>query len=283
MSDYAPLWTRDAYQRTNRHAEVLLVCFSAGPLTEGPRLDARRFGVPSQKSVEMLDIRRQERTAEAAIFDGWREEPLRTIAARDLGDDLALLDAADQCHLIRASLPDQPDLGYVQAAWAVARWMCLRGATVVFDGHAVRFHTGEKIMAQPADAPLDIKREVGFVFEPDVDVGADGHFVHTRGMIKLARPDVVAVCGVEDVDLVVEIMRELAAGMARGLMPEATRHGVELSQGLSLYLGDPRPGLGVARLHLNNDATLLSLAGGEHLIGVMQLLRESMRPPPGPA
>jgi len=279
MSDFAPLWTRDAYQRTNRRAEVLLVCFSAGPLADGLRLDARRFGVPSQESVEALDIRRQESSSDKAIFDGWREEPLRTIAARDLGEHLALLDAADQCHLIRASLPDPPDLGYLQAAWAVARWMCARGATVVFDGHAVRFHRGEKIRERPADAPLDIRQEVGFVLEPDVDVGVEGHFVHTRGMTKLARPDVVAVCGVEDVDLVVEIMRELAAGMAQGLMPEATRHGVELSQGLSLYLGEPSPKLGVARLHLNNDATLLSLEGGEHLIGVLQLLRESMRPP----
>jgi len=106
-----------------------------------------------------------------------------------------------------------------------------------------------------------------------VSFGDDGHFVHTRGMVKLARPDVVAVCGADDAPVVVEIMRELAQGMAQGLVPSSTRRGVALTEHLSLFLGDPPPELDVGRLHLNNDATLLSLAGGDSLRGLVQKLK----------
>lgn len=277
MSDFAPVWTRDAHQPTERNADVLLVCFSHGPLRDDPPLDAGRFGVPSAAAVDLLDVRRQERATDPAVFDGWRAEPLHAIAARDLGASVTELDNADECHIIRAELADPADLGYLQAAWALARWLCARGASVVLDGHAARFWTSEQVLAVAPDAPFDVNREVSVIFETEPAFGTDGHFVHTRGLVKLARPDVVAVCGVNDADLVAELLKQLAIGMARGLVPSATRHGVDLGDGLTLYLGAPAPEVDVERLFLNNQATLLSFEDGKHLIGVAERMRELKR------
>ncbi len=252
---------------------MLLVCFSSGPLRDDVPLEAARFGIPSKTSVERLDVRRQERRASPEVFDGWRAEPLRTVARRDLDSDLSVLDAVDECHMIRVRVSDPPDLGYLQASWGVARWMCARGATLVLDGHAARFWRAEQVQEWELESEVNVRREVSFVFETDVAFGEAGHFVHTRGMIKLARPDVVAICGAEDVPVVVEIMKELAQGMARGLVPTSTRHGVALNEHLSLFLGEPPPDLDVERLHLNNDATVLSLGDGGHLTGLVEKLR----------
>jgi hypothetical protein len=273
MSQFAPLWTRDAYQVTESLADVLLVCFSQGPLREDLPLEAARFGIPSRESVDLLDVRRQERRTNSEVFDGWRVDPLRTVAERDLGEDLAWLDAADECHMIRVKTRDLANLGYLQASWGVARWMCARGATVVLDGHAARFWKGEDVAGWPLGTEVDIRREVSFVFETDATFGEDGHYVHTRGMVKLGRPDVVAVCGTDDAPVVVEIMKELAHGMARGLVPSSTRDGVALTEHLKLFLGDPTPEVDVGRLNLNNDATLLSLADGASLRGLVEKLR----------
>jgi hypothetical protein len=151
--------------------------------------------------------------------------------------------------------------------------MCERGASIVLDGHAARFWTAAEVSSRAPATDIDIRHEVRFLFENEPSFGEGGHYVHTRGMVKLARPDVVAVCGTEDADVVVEIMKELAQGMARGLVPESTRHGVALNDTLSLYLGEPTPAVDVGRLHLNNDATLLSLADGEPMTGLVQKLR----------
>ncbi len=273
MSQFAPLWTRDVHHATESLSDVLLVCFSQGPLQDDVPLEAARFGLPSKESVDELDVRRQERCTNPEVFDGWRVDPLRTVAERDLGEGLALLDAADECHMIRVKVRDPANLASLQACWGVARWMCARGATVVLDGHAARFWTGDAVAGWPLGTEVDIRREVSFVFETDATFGDDGHYVHTRGMVKFARPDVVAVCGPEDAPVVVEIMKELAQGMARGLVPASTRHGVALNEQLSLFLGDPTPDVDVGRLNLNNDATLLSLADGEDLRGLVQKLR----------
>ena len=268
MSSPVPLWTRDTHRPTDRAASVFLVCFSQGPLRDDILLDPQRFGVPAEEAVALVNVRRQERNQDPKTFDGWRTGAFRTAGARDLGDSLSLLDAADECQLIRVGVSDRADLGYLQVCWALARWMCARGAGVVLDGHAGRFWKGSTIANLPPNAPFDIDREISIVLENEPSFGEQGHFIHTRGMVKMARPDVVSVCAPEDSAVVAELLKQLALGMAQGLVPKTPRHSVRFAESLSVALGTPPDDIDIPRLRLNNDAVLVSYEDGGHLIGL---------------
>jgi hypothetical protein len=206
------------------------------------------------------------------------EHDAELLALDQLGSNVELLDRADFCHTVSFSLSPMTDFGYLQAAWAIARWMVDRGGSVVLDVHAARFSPTDAVRAIPPDAPLDVPRELSFIFETDAD-GDGNHVVHTRGMRKFGRPDLVAQVGPDDANLVRDIFVQLAIAMADGPVPGSPRHGVDLTERITLYLvpddvngtagGASRPPPRMAeRLGLNNDALLLVSEEGGTLRGL---------------
>jgi hypothetical protein len=270
MADFVPLWERTSPLEGGRQAEAFFVCFSQGPLREGLKLQVDRFGIPSVESYRELDVRRVIGAEARGWFEGWRVGSLRTIAERDLGAALAALDAATECHTVRATLLEPEDLGYLQACWAVVRWLTERGVSCALDVHAGRFLAAEAVRAVPADAPFALEREVAFICETDAASPAGLHYMHTRGMRKFGRPDLVAEIELEDVEVVGQVFVELATAMADGWLP-AARHGVDLDEDLTLYLEPYRPGPD-ADLQLNNDGVLLVDGAGKPVAGVAQQL-----------
>jgi hypothetical protein len=255
-----PLWKRTSTAATGRVADVVLIAFHTGPISADEPMSAARFGLPGRDLVELLDVREHAGPPAVEWMDGFRRGALRTIAGKDLGD-LAALDAADACVTVRATVADPLDLGYLQAAWAVARWLFARGASVVLDGRATRFWPARDVSALPPDAAFDVRREVTMVVETQASPGLGGHVVHTRGLVKLARPDLVTVVAAEDTRRAAEALWRLTARLADGYMP-AAGDVADADTMVPLHLAPAPEGSFAEALNLDNQAWLVTAADG---------------------
>lgn len=257
MSPIAP-WTRADTRPTGRLADVALVVFHRGPLADDVPLSLERHGAPSAEAVGRIDV---TPIADPSWLAGWRSGGIRTVAEQDLGAQLSDLDAADRCHFVRATIIDPPELSYLQAAWAVARWLVARGATLVLDAFALRFHTAASLGAEDVRAPLSVAREISVVFETEPTAAKLGHVVHTRGLGKLARPDLIALVDPAEVGAASEVLRAVAQALADGFMPTVAGARPPLSDtvAVSVTLHPVPPGSLAEALHLNNDAWLVEL------------------------
>ena len=264
MSSFVPLWPRNA-PPDDHVAEIVLVCFSRGRLRDDVPLRVDLCGLPSRESFALADIRTHPRAENPEWFDNWRSGAAGIVAKDHLGARIADLEAADTCCSISVSLTPGADFGYLQAAWAIARHVVERGATVILDAHAARFLEGSKIRAVP-DA-FDVQRELLTVIESDSRTPGGDHIMHTRGMRKLGRPDVGALVGPEDVRVAASIIRQITNAIGNGPLPMKPRHGVDVSENVTLYLV-PDPGQLAEDVGLNNDAILLVDENGGSLRGL---------------
>ncbi|MCX5743347.1 MAG: hypothetical protein NT062_12715 [Proteobacteria bacterium] len=263
-----PAWTFVTPPATSRHATVMLVAFSAGPLDDDVPFSLSRFGVPAAELVELFDVRTIERGHDPRWFDAFRSGSLRTIAERDLGaGGLAALDLADRAHVVHAEIGSPGDLGYLQTAWAYARYLAVRGASCVLDMMAIRWTAGGAL--PPADAALDVGREVQIIYETDSTRADHAHALHTRGMRKFGAPDLIALCADADADLVSQVIAQVAASVARGSEITAPRHGIEVAAGMTWFLVDDEHGL-AGLLNLNNEARVLVDGDGHDLVGLLR-------------
>lgn len=253
-----------------RQAEVTLFVF--GALTEDVPMSLSRFGVPDPGALELCDVRHHTRAADPRWFDGWRSGSLRNIARIDLGDGAAVLDAATELHSISVAITDPPDLRYLQAAWALARYFVARGASAVLDAHAIAFTAGSAL--PPAGGPLDVAHEVRVVYETESTRPDQAHALHTRGMRKFGAPDLIALCSDPDVPLIGTAIGELADAVARGAELGAARHKVEVLPGVHWVVVPDEHGLGNL-LQLNNSARVIVDSDGHDLVGVADRLRRA--------
>lgn len=231
-----PRWPRRHPPQSERRHGLLLMVFSAEEPPPSP-LRAERVGLP-EGALAALEVRRHDRADDPTWFDRWRQGPLRALAERDL-DTLAPLDAATLCHSIRYLGPDAADLGGVQAAWAVARWLGERGATVVLDTAAGRAFDAARL--PPPRPHLRVQDHVTLVIETEPCLGGDGFLMHTRGLGSFARPDLALVAAADEMDAAAPVLWNLAAALADGWMPTP---GVEVAVTEELVLAlHPDPGL----------------------------------------
>lgn len=268
-------WTFHTPPARPRSPHVVLVAFARGPLEGAAELSLERFGAPSQAAVEQCSVRTIDRSRDPSWFDAWREGSLREIAKTDLGDDLALLDASDHAHVIICAPEAPADLAYLQAAWALARYLTTRGASLVLDAHAMSYLPAAKLA--PAGAPLDVRREVRVVYETHPARESAAHALHTRGMRKFGGPDLVALCTDADARFVAHAMTELADVVARGTDLATPKHALHIAPGVTWVAVEDQHRLGEL-LQLNNEARVLVDETGHDLVGVLGRL-----PRPGSA
>lgn len=214
-------------------------------------MSASRFGLPSQQAASFCEVRHLPRELDPSWFDAFRHGSLRSIAEIALGN-LAALDASTEVTAIITRRPDAADLAHVQAAWAIAKWTVARGATVVLDAEANRYWSAAEVADWPANRPFALSSEINVVVEAE-GTNAVASAIHTRGLAKFGRPDLVT--------LDVPAARwDAVAGLLRGLA-------MRLVLGVVLRPGDSTPieggvahfsAYGPDRLHLNNDALLVT-------------------------
>lgn len=251
-----PTWTFATAPATPRRPEVMLIAFSTGPLTG-------TASAAQPDALTAVDVRTIEARRDPGWFAGWRSGSLRAIAQADLAGELAALDAADHLHLISTSPVGPTDLAYLQAAWAIARSLVARGATLVLDVHAMTYRRGPDI---PADTGFDVRREIRTVFETSAERPDGAHALHTRGLRKLGAPDLIALCTDADADVIGAVMMQIATALAGGadLHPGQT---LEVDPAMTWRVVDDEHGLG-GLLQLNNQARVLVDETGAHLMGI---------------
>ncbi len=255
MSTSIPSWPRPGFQPGGQPNAFQLFCFSAGPLKGDVPMSAGRFGLPSPEAMQQVEVRELTREMDSAWFDGFRSGSLRAIATQALGD-VSALDSATQLTAVLISRPDAPDLSHLQAGWAVAQWLVARGVTVILDAQTNRFWKGAEVADWPATRPFALSSDVNIVVEAEPT--APSATIHTRGMQKFGRPDLVVrdVPG-EQWDAVAGLVRALAGQLANGVVLRAGDRVNIDGKSLTLSSFKPTP---ETDLHLNNEAFLLSLS-----------------------
>jgi hypothetical protein len=247
-------WTRPAFQPTGATATAMLVVFADDDVL-GAAPDLQLKGaVPAGSPVAALDLRGHHHADRPEWMDGWRGGAVRTIAERDLGD-LGRLDDAKCCYSVTVTVDDPRDLTHLQLAWAVAAALARQGAFAVLDVHAVTWLPGPAVADLPADRPFVVQREVSLTAETTPAPGF-GHPVHTRGMVKFGRPDLVAGVAADGIEHTAQVLNHLARMLAEGhvLTPGQL---LRFDGQRTLRIEPYEPGGAVPEVTLNNEGLLL--------------------------
>ena len=245
-----PPWQRRGYRPTGQDADVLLIVLS-GDVPAEPRLPVE---VPPGAPVGALERQRHAGAEGRAWANQWRTGAFRDLAAAQLGE-LGALDAAAGGYAVRVRLADPADLSHLQLAWATATQLAAVTTTVVFDVLAGIWHPGGAVAAQAPERPFSITREISVVYERQ-PTPAFGHPVHTRGMTKFARPDLIAGVSASQIPGTARILNHLAAMLADGAVLTPGQR-LRFDGRRTLRVERYEPGDRVPDVHLAADGLLL--------------------------
>lgn len=184
-----PTWPRPHFEPSNHHADLALVLYTAARI-DGLSVSLSRHGVPQDTVRFPFRLDHYSRSDSPLLFSELDDEPLLSLAA-DEGLDLEVLRATQHQILMRLRLPDPPDADHLRVGWGLARAIC---DTVdvygILDLHARGWWSPVRLQSVEPEAPMQIRSEVStaLVRSP---AGDFGHVVHTHGLRKFARPDLV--------------------------------------------------------------------------------------------
>ncbi|GIJ48244.1 hypothetical protein Val02_51300 [Virgisporangium aliadipatigenens] len=206
-------WSRESFQDTGSRAAMTLIAYADGDVV-GPDFTLRGR-TPRGVPVDALDLRGHRHTDSPEWVDNWRTGALRNIAAQQGLPELDRLDRAPMCYSVKVELADPPDLTHLQLAWAAAQALAEAGAFAILDCYAFNWYTGAQVAALAPDRPFSVQDEVSLIAETEPSPGF-GHPVHTRGMIKFGRPDLIAGVPAERIQETGAILNHLARMQADG-------------------------------------------------------------------
>jgi len=247
MTEPIAVWPRPKYQPTDQRASIVLIVFVEKGFAE--HHDVSVSAPPGAE--EALDVRYHE---DADWLAGFRTGPLRNLAARSL-PDLARLDAATACYSVSIQVPDPPDLSHLQLGWAVAGALARRGALAVLDTATHGWHEAAQVAALPPHRPFRIHDEVKVIAEDPATAGF-GHVVHTRGMIKFARPDLLTGVTNDRIEHTGRVLNHLSRMLAEGMVLVPHRR-LRFDDDHTFEVVPYEPDGNAPEVHLNNDGLLL--------------------------
>jgi hypothetical protein len=245
-------WQRPAHRPAGREAAVLLVAFTPGEVLTELNLAAV---TPANAPVDALAVRLHRHEDNPEWMDAFRTGPLRDLAAREL-PDLRPIDEATCCYSIQVRVPDPADLTHLQLAWAVAARVSRAGAVAVFDAFAHDWSLPEQVAALDPHRPFDILREISVIAESEPTPGF-GHPVHTRGMVKFGRPDLIMGVPEDRIGDAASILNQLATMLAEGHVLAAGHH-LRINDEETLAVLPYTPGSHIPDVQLINDGLLLT-------------------------
>jgi hypothetical protein len=132
--------------------------------------------------------------------------------------------AAGAWYEVGGAVPSGPDLSALQAAWAVIRVLCRAGATAVWDGLALRWVSAEDVLA--ADPTHPAMAAAWGVHAGELGGGIV--FVHSLGLAKFGRPDLLAFGTEENATFLGQLINGLGLDLVEGAVLES---GAELEKG----------------------------------------------------
>ncbi len=57
------------------------------------------------------------------------------------------------------------DLSYLQACWAIAKWLCEAGAALVLNSNAIAWHTGQDVLSLNPHRAFEVKQHIAVIHE----------------------------------------------------------------------------------------------------------------------
>lgn len=214
MSERDPLWLRPSYEPTNAKVEFDLYCFSREKLDLARGSPAADPWCPTGEIPPTHDLGIYERVSAPKLFESITARPLGKPTLTNFETSHPELLACNHLACVEVKTVDQPDLGSLQNAWSMARWLVQLGAFAVYDDAARRWHLGTEVLALPTPRPQRWSLETSTVLESDGE-----RMFHSRGMKKFGRPDVLFQLGQRSsmpVDVVGDVLGALQETLAFG-------------------------------------------------------------------
>ncbi len=184
--DSMPPWPRPLHDESSGHlAELMYVI--VGPIAPEPLSLSRSRHHVSRIEPELV-VSKHRRADDPAWFAGWFADPL---AAGLDGQflDPGMIKSSDELTVVRANFADPPSLDYLRNTLGVVSAVVETGALTVFDVHAVQWwRPGEWLEVFVDASRFEVRDHVAIISTDEPD--GNGVWLHTRGMIKFARPDV---------------------------------------------------------------------------------------------
>ncbi len=265
MAEAVPVWSRPYFKASQQPTKILFVCFGKAPLGD-LEISGARFGLPSRDLAAQIDVREHRRAAKPGWFESWWGSSFGAIAQRDLAEDLPLLTTSDVCFTLSFNDSDRSDLAPLQTVWGLSRWLCARGATVVLDVHAFRYRTRADVEALSWETS-DVTRDVKIVLETEPT--RDGlHLMHTRGLCKVARPELLSLISPDDAGTMGRLMSQVARTLLEGASAAQIR--LRVADGVELVASPSNEPALVASLGLEAGVTL-GRSDGASLSGIARL------------
>jgi hypothetical protein len=213
----SPRWWRPRHRADPaRLARVELIALLSGPRIEGA-LERARAEVGDAAIFDQLEVE-----VRAAATDGGRlDEALggRAAHALALRDEHERRDVAScrRYATIVAAVADPPSLDLLQASTALLRALALEDDLVLaLDASTARWWSPPELAALDPARPFALDEHCQVVVEAVERTPGAGHVVRSRGLVKLARPDVAARVPRRDAERVAEVVRDLARLLAEG-------------------------------------------------------------------
>jgi len=231
MTEKPNRWPRPHFRPSGLRMKQSFICFAP---SGGSELKFSSSEMPRGHLASLVDLRVHHRAEAREWFEGWWKGVFGVHAKRDLDEDYDQLVASEVCYRVTLELDDQPDLVSLQTSWAIVRALCRLGATIVLDVPALMFRPAAEILGWSCQE-FDIVREVQLVFETEGDAAHEGrHLLHSRGMVKFARPDLVAWIRPEDNPLMGGTTNAFARILAEGGLPKDMKSAAAKELGIEI-------------------------------------------------
>lgn len=252
-----PPWDRPHYEPGGGDAEVTIFLFSQAP-DAAPSLPLRSLahGVPETGLAPGVDVRTVARAEAPEWVNGFFSDSLMDLANSHLGWDGRPPVEPTLVHVVRVTAEDPDDLTHLQSAWALTRAFADTGAFAMLDAHAHKWISRAALAERPPDGPFSYQDEVSVIFETEPSPEW-GHIVHTRGMKKFGRPDlVITAVPPKHGARIGAILNSLGARLAEGAVVEPGDT-VKIEGVGVLRAEEHRPDENAPKLNLNNRGLIL--------------------------
>lgn len=250
-------WPRELHPESRDDVAVHLFVFAPRELDLGAPLSSAEHGVPEGFDADAIEVAYLDRGTHAQWVEGFFDPSVEALARREIGEAFEDVKRSQGVYAL-SFVAEEPDtLGYLQTIWAFARYLASLGASAVLDAATNRWWKAAELLARTPDRPFAIEDEVVVVVEDDGD-GAPA-YVHTRGLQKLGRPDVI----LEQVlpshrARAVDLLQTLAAELARGATLRAG-DAIALADGVECVFREYKPGERDPELGLGSATLVLAV------------------------
>jgi hypothetical protein len=208
-------WTRPGFSPTARRARVRFWA-----LLDGARIDdalERARTESDARAWDALDVTVRPRASDGGRLDSALEgRPRMTLEARSDHERHAAERALRYAE-VSAEHADAPTHEVLRAALGLQRALAEEGDLVLaLDGATARWWSPDELVALAPDRPFVLDEHVQVVVEAVERRPGVGHLVRSRGLAKMARPDVGARVPRRDAERVSELVRDVARLLADG-------------------------------------------------------------------